>query len=141
VGLVVIGLSLDFVPVESVPGDCIPAASRAVAACAVTVPLGRRLLTSRPTRKAHSRDLSLSTATCPRGALSPARAESRDFLEPDFPKRKTPYPSVPEAVTGPTVAAAAFAACFSPCATWGPCEEATRPITTVEIACLKMSCS
>jgi len=50
------------------------------------------------------------------------------------------YPSVPEALAA--VAAGGVAAgAFSECTAWGTCVDATRPITTVEMACLKMSCS
>jgi hypothetical protein len=72
---------------------------------------------------------------------SPARTRRiAGFLAMRTSQAEKAYPSVPEAVaavaagTGPP---AAFSECGA-CATW---VDATRPITTVEIACLKMSCS
>ena len=62
------------------------------------------------------------------------------FLAARTSQAENAYPSVPEALAADTDVAA-VATDFSGCATWATCVDATLPITTVEMACLKMSCS
>ena len=73
--------------------------------------------------------------------VQPLGARTRVFLGWDLRKPKTPYPSVPEALAAEAATEGAFTGVAtglgSACA---PCGIA-RPITTVEMACLKMSCS
>ena len=113
-----------------------------------SAPLRPRVRTSSPTRKARSCASSAGTGCVPRGTRPDAGARSRVFLGCDLRKPKTPYPSLPEALAADAVAGAdedavpvpAAAAFPSECATCAPCGS-VRPITTVEMACLKINCS
>ena len=124
------------------------AASRAACACAVTfAPLRARVRTSRPTKKARSCDSSIGAAKVPRGVRPVRGVRARVFLGCALRKPKTPYPSVPEALAAEAVVGADADAVTVPAATFpsewvmcAPCGSG-RPITTVEMACLKINCS
>ena len=85
--------------------------------------------------------LRLSCGGDRRGHTSACTRSFAGFLAMRTSQAEKAYPSVPEAVATVAAEAAVPATAFSGCTVWPTCVEATRPITTVEIACLKISCS
>src|SRR5580658_1918806 len=149
-GLLLADLAEAWAGTPTFSSDVAEAASRAACACAVTfAPPRPRVLTSRPTRNARSCTSSAFAGCEPRTARREAAgARSRVFLGCDLRNPETPYPSVPEALAAEAVAGAAEDAAPVADAAF-PSEECAactlcgvvRPITTVEMACLKINCS
>ena len=125
------------------PAATLVAASRAARAPAVTErlpPVRNRTRESRPTRNARSPE---SRGSCDTGSPLSARrtASLRELLESAVRNWDAPYPSVPEALggdtgVGPDVTAVGLPSPWDENAACG-----TRPMTTVEMACLKINCS